>query len=63
MKAAGVATAISGNDEWITNKESPDPEVLPNLPGYHVLIRPVSIREKLKEVYYFQINLKMMLDT
>ena len=36
------------NDEW-TNKENlPDPEVLPNLPGYHVLVRPVTIRETTK---------------
>ena len=33
MKAAGVATAVAGNDDWITHKESPDPKVLPNLPG------------------------------
>ena len=48
VKAAGVATAAASNDEWITNKESPDPDVLPNIPGYHVLIRPVAIREKTK---------------
>jgi len=48
MRAAGVATAAAGNDEWITNKDQKDPEVLPSLPGYHVLIRPVTIREKTK---------------
>jgi|TARA_X000001388_G_C2231141_1_gene123212 co-chaperonin GroES (HSP10) len=48
MKAAGVATAAAGNDEWISNKEVKDPEVLPHIPGYHVLIRPVAIREKTK---------------
>ena len=48
MKAAGAATAAAGNDEWISNKEAPDPEVLPHLPGYHILIRPVAIREKTK---------------
>jgi co-chaperonin GroES (HSP10) len=48
MKAAGVATNIAGNDEWITGKESDDPKVLPNIPGYHILIRPVAIREKTK---------------
>ena len=36
------------NDAWITNNDVPDPEVLPDLPGYHVLIRPTSIREKTK---------------
>ena len=29
------------NDEWTNKDELPDPEVLPNLPGYHVLVRPV----------------------
>lgn len=48
MRAAGAATAAAGNDEWITNKDQKDPEVLPSLPGYHVLIRPVTIREKTK---------------
>ena len=48
VKAAGVATASAGNDDWITNKETSDPEILPNIPGYHVLIRPVAIREKTK---------------
>ena len=48
MKAAGAASAAAGNDEWISNKEAPDPEVLPHLPGYHILIRPVAIREKTK---------------
>ncbi len=36
------------NDAWITKNDIPDPEVLPDLPGYHVLIRPTSIREKTK---------------
>ena len=48
MKAAGVATTVAGNDDWITDKESADPKVLPHLPGYHILIRPVAIREKTK---------------
>ncbi len=39
--------AIS-NDAWITENDIPDPEVLPDLPGYHVLIRPTSIKEKTK---------------
>ena len=36
------------NDTWITENEVPDPEVLPELPGYHVLVRPVSIKAKTK---------------
>ena len=39
-------------------KKLPDPEVLPSLPGYHILVRPVSIREKLKVDYYYLIQLK-----
>ena len=36
------------NDAWITKNDVPDPEVLPGLPGYHVLVRPTSIKEKTK---------------
>ena len=36
------------NDMWISQEEAPDPDVLPELPGYHILIRPVSIKEKTK---------------
>jgi co-chaperonin GroES (HSP10) len=37
------------NDLWITDEEEvKDPDVLPELPGYHVLIRPVSVKSKTK---------------
>ena len=36
------------NDQWITSNEVPDPDVLPEIPGYHVLIRPLSIRKETK---------------
>lgn len=36
------------NDDWITEKLVPDPDPLPALPGYHILIRPVSIRKETK---------------
>ena len=36
------------NDEWITDNEMPDPETLPNVPGYHIYVRPLSIRTKTK---------------
>ena len=36
------------NDMWVSKGEPPDPEVLPELPGYHVLVRPVTIREATK---------------
>ena len=29
------------NDQWIDDEVIPDPETLPNIPGFHVLIRPV----------------------
>jgi len=36
------------NDQWITDNEVPDPDVLPEIPGYHVLVRPFSIRNETK---------------
>ena len=37
------------NDLWITDPEEvEDPEVLPELPGFHVLIRPVSVKNQTK---------------
>ena len=42
-----LAGAIK-NDSWVTEGEYPDPEILPELPGYHILVRPVSIKAKTK---------------
>lgn len=38
------------NDQWISGdeKEVYDPSPLPIIPGYNILIRPVSIKEKTK---------------
>ena len=36
------------NDMWITQEEVPNPKVLPELPGYHILVRPVSIKQATK---------------
>ena len=36
------------NDMWISQEETPDPDVLPEVPGYHILIRPISVKEKTK---------------
>ena len=36
------------NDEWITTGEAPDPKVLPRIPGYHLLVRPVSVKKETK---------------
>ena len=32
------------NDMWITEDEVKDPNPLPELPGFHILVRPVSIK-------------------
>ena len=47
MQQVGMAKSIK-NDMWITEEEKPNPDVLPELPGYHVLVRPISIKEKTK---------------
>ena len=36
------------NSEWITDDTVQDPEVLPQIPGFHILVRPISIKEKTK---------------
>ena len=37
------------NDLWITDIEDvPDPSPLPELPGYHVLVRPISVKSQTK---------------
>ena len=37
------------NDQWIDNKdEVADPTPLPTLKGYHVLVRPVTVKPKTK---------------
>ena len=48
MQQAHMGNSIK-NDLWITDEEeAKDPDVLPELPGYHVLIRPVSVKSKTK---------------
>ena len=36
------------NDEWITDEKIEDPKVLPEIPGYHLLVRPVSVKQTTK---------------
>ena len=31
---------------WISDDNKVDPDILPELPGSHVLVRPISIKEK-----------------
>jgi|TARA_R110002020_G_scaffold381090_1_gene592138 co-chaperonin GroES (HSP10) len=37
------------NDRWISDiEEVDDPKPLPELPGFHILVRPVSVKNKTK---------------
>ena len=47
MRTIKMERAVN-NNEWIEIEEKPDPEVLPSLPGYHILVRPVSVKNKTK---------------
>ena len=44
MQTVAMDKAVK-NDQWISNEEDiPDPKKYPTLPGYNVLIRPVSVK-------------------
>jgi co-chaperonin GroES (HSP10) len=45
MRAASSALK---NDEWITEENVEDPSPLPEIPGYHILVRPVSVKQTTK---------------
>ena len=47
MQHAKLSGAIK-NDEWISDEDVDDPTPLPDLPGYHVLVRPVAIKTETK---------------
>ena len=48
MQQVAMGGAVK-NDLWITDKEDvPDPSPLPELPGYHVLVRPISVKSQTK---------------
>ena len=49
MQQPALAKAIK-NDEWISGveEEVKDPSPLPFLPGYHVLVRPVTVKATTK---------------
>ena len=48
MQQVNLGNSIK-NDLWITDPiEQPDPDVLPSLPGFHVLVRPVSVKSLTK---------------
>ena len=47
MKQVALGKAMQ-NSSWISDDNKIDPDMLPELPGYHVLVRPISIKEKTK---------------
>ena len=49
MQQPALTQAIK-NDQWISGEETEvsDPSPLPIIPGFHILIRPVSIKTKTK---------------
>jgi co-chaperonin GroES (HSP10) len=47
MQQVALGKSIK-NDLWITDDDKNDPLVLPELPGYHILIRPISIKGETK---------------
>ena len=48
MRQVQMGNAIK-NDEWIDiEDEVSDPTTLPEMPGFHVLVRPVSVKNKTK---------------
>ena len=44
MQQVSMAKSIK-NDMWISSEDKENPDVLPDLPGYHILVRPVSIKK------------------
>lgn len=36
------------NDLWITEEDINDPEILPHIPGFHILVRPISVKSQTK---------------
>jgi|TARA_R100000093_G_scaffold70539_2_gene43925 co-chaperonin GroES (HSP10) len=47
MQTVAMEKAIK-NDMWVSNEEIPLPKVLPELPGFNILVRPVSIKSQTK---------------
>ena len=48
MQQVGLGGAMK-NDLWITDlEELSDPSPLPDLPGFHVLVRPISVKSVTK---------------
>ena len=47
MQQVALGSAMK-NSSWISDDDKIDPDILPELPGYHVLVRPISVKEKTK---------------
>jgi chaperonin GroES len=50
--------AATKNDMWISEEQVKDPNILPHIPGFHILIRPVSVKEKTKGGLYLPDSVK-----
>ena len=57
MQQPSMGTATK-NDMWITEEHVEDPAVLPVIPGFHILVRPISIKEKTKGGLYLPDSVK-----
>ena len=47
MQQVNLGKSIK-NNAWISDDEINDPKILPDLPGYHILVRPISIKAETK---------------
>ena len=58
MRQVSTGAALK-NDLWITDlEEVPDPSPLPALPGFHVLVRPVSVKSITKGGIFIRDSIK-----
>ena len=58
MRQVSTGAALK-NDLWITDlEEVPDPSPLPALPGFHILVRPVSVKSITKGGIFIRDSIK-----
>ena len=46
------------NDLWITEEHAEDPTILPHIPGFHILVRPISVKAQTKGGLYLPDSVK-----
>jgi co-chaperonin GroES (HSP10) len=46
MTPANASSKARSNAQWFSNGDVPDPEPLPRVPGYKILVRPAAPPEK-----------------